>query len=381
MQGSAFQRACSRMWVFPVALGTLVASSAARSQPSSMLSGVVADAAGNPLFGARISLRGMSREATSNERGEFRLAGVMIGQVEVQARRLGFGPVVQQVAVGPQESLNRANFTLSALPNTISPVVVQAKRARYTGRLAGYYERLQRRSGGYFVGREELDRKNFRNLSQVLSQTPGVRSQRTRSGAGVVRMRGGNCRPLVWLDGVPMPAGEVDLDVYSIGTLHGIELYLGASSAPIEYTAPMGVSNCGTILLWSRGRDTEPARGKNRSAVDLEPMVAALSVFTSDQVDKTAIPVAARPPAVIYPPALVASGTGGSVVAEFVVDAAGNIEPGTVAIISSTHPLFSDAARESLQGVQYSPASKNGNPVRQIVYQTFAFAPGGHPRK
>ncbi len=356
------------------------AVAAAQAQSAASLSGVVTDAGGNPILGARLSVVGTSLGATTDERGEFRIPGVALGPAGIQARRLGFGPTVQRTYVTAHESQNRVNVKLTALPNTLSPVVVRESRLKYTGRLAGYYERLQRRSGGYFIARDELDRKNYRSLSQLLAQTPGIRAGRGRAGAGVVRMRGGNCRPLVWMDGVPMPAGEVDLDAFSVGTLHGVEMYLGATTAPIDYTAPMGLSNCGTILLWSRGRDTEPVRPQNRQHTDLEPMVAALSVFTSDQVD-TAAALAGAMPEVAYPPALFASGLGGVVVAEFVVDTMGRIEPGTLAIISSAHPLFSDAARQGLERATYSPALKNGTPVRQIVYQTFTFAHGGNSRK
>ena len=46
-------------------------------------------------------------------------------------------------------------------------------------------------------------------------------------------MRGRTCWPLVWIDGTPMPAGEVDLDAFSPSTIQGIELYLGSTTAPI----------------------------------------------------------------------------------------------------------------------------------------------------
>lgn len=382
MQVSAFRRISSRICLFLLSVGTLVASFQAHGQSSAVLHGVVTDSADNPVFGARVSLTGTSLVATSDERGEFRIAGVALGPVEIQARRLGFVPAVQQMRVTPQESLNRVNFRLSALPNTMSPVVVQASRVKYTGRLAGYYERLRRRSGGYFISRDEIDRKSYRTLSQLLAQTPGVNAMRSRSGVGAVRMRGRSCRPLVWLDGVPMPAGEVDLDAFSASTLHGIEMYLGGTNAPMDYTAPQGQSNCGTILLWSRGRDTELASGPNRPGVDLETMVASLSIYTSDQVDKPAALAGARPLEVLYPPSLFAGGVGGRVVAEFVVDTAGRIEAGTLAIISSPHPLFSEAVSEGLEHATYSPAFKNGKAVRQIVYQPFAFAAGtGRSRK
>ncbi|MEJ7760472.1 MAG: carboxypeptidase regulatory-like domain-containing protein [Gemmatimonadaceae bacterium] len=374
----AFGRFSARLWVPLLLSGIVTPVPRAIAQPSGTVSGIVLDVSDNPVSGARVSLGGTQLATVSDERGAFRITGVTLGPVEILARRLGFAPVAQKATVTSQEASGRIQFRMSALPNTMSPVVVQASRVKYTGRLAGYYERLRRRSGGYFIARDEIDRKSYRTLSQLLAQTPGVNAMRSPTGLGAVRMRGRACRPLVWLDGTAMPAGEVDLDAFSASTLHGIEMYLGSTNAPIDYTGPQGMSSCGTILLWSRGRDTEPRRSATRSDVDLEKLVSALSVYTPDQVDRPAALAGSPPLVVAHPPALFASGTGGNVVAEFVVDSVGRIENGTLAIVSSAHPLFSEAVIQGLERAVYAPALKNGKPVRQVVYQSFSFpaAPG-----
>jgi len=253
---------------------------------------------------------------------------------------------------------------------------------QYAGRLGGYYERLSRRTSGHFIARDEIDRSSHRSLSRLLTQVPGINALQLRGGGGAVRMRGRSCRPLVWLDGVPMPAGEVDLDAFPASTLHGIEVYHGSSSTPLTFTAPQAQSSCGTILLWSRGRDTEVPARLNHRGVDLEQMVASLSVYTADQVDKQAELEAPGPLQIAYPMALSATGISGSVVAEYIVDTEGSIEAGTFAIVSSTHPLFSEAVSRAVQGAKYTPAVKGNVAVRQVIQQSFAFAPGsGRPQK
>lgn len=377
----AVRRVGLRVMVSFISAVAMVAVSTAYAQPSAVL-GVVTDSAGNPMYGARVSVVGTSLVAMSDERGEFRIVGIMPSPVDLQARRLGFSPSLQRLSVTPQESQNRVHFRLSAVPGTMTPVVVQASRVKYTGRLAGYYERLRRRTNGTFISRDEIDRKSYRTLSQLLAQTPGVNAMRGRSGMGVVRMRGRGCRPLVWLDGTPMPAGEVDLDAFSASTLHGIELYLGSSNAPMDYTAPLGQSSCGTILLWSRGRDTEIARAASRPTADLETMVASLAIYTSEQVDRPAVLSGSKPLEVLYPLSLFAGGVSGRVMVEFVVDTLGKIEEGTLAIVSSPHPLFTEAVTTGLERATFAPASKNGRAVRQIVHQPFAFSAGtAKPRK
>ena len=71
---------------------------------------------------------------------------------------------------------------------------------------------------------------------------------------------------------------------------------------------------------------------------------------------------------------LFAAGVPGLVIAEFVVDTAGKVEDGTVGIVSSTAPLFTEAVRVALESASYIPAQKNGHLVRQLVQQPFEFS-------
>ena len=345
----------------------------AGAQSLAVVSGLVTDSAGSPVSGAVITASGTSARSTTDDNGEFRLAGLNPGALDLRVRRLGFVPGSQRVQVHPQNAGNPVHVTLALLPNALKPVLVEANRVRYGGRLAGYYQRLERRSNGVFIDRVEIDKKDYRSLTQLLAQSPGVSSGQIYAGGGSVRLRGNRCRPLVWIDGVAMPAGEVDLDGFPVSTIQGIELYFGATSAPIDFTAPNGGSNCGTILLWSRGRDTETPDLPRHTSTDLEALAASLSIYTSDQVDNPARLRSAGSLEVPYPPSLYAAGVQGWVTAEFVVDSAGDIEPKTVNIVSGTHPLFIAAVTHALERASYSPAVKDGRQVRQLVHQPFSF--------
>lgn len=374
MTRSAFRAACAARSIFALAVACSLAASNLRAQSAAVVTGIVTDSAGNALSGAIISVPGSNFTARTDDRGEFRITGISPGRLELRARRLGFLPRSQTIEVSGQLSPAPLHIALSLQPSALQPVVVEASKVHYHGRLAGYYERLERRSSGVFIDRTEIDKKDYRTLTQLLSQSPGVSSLRIRGGnGGAVRMRGRACRPLVWLDGVPMPAGEVDLDAFPVSTIHGIELYLGSTTAPINYTAVQGQSNCGTILLWSRGPDTEPSNRPNHTSADLEQLAQSLSIYTADQVDTVARLRTADSLEVTYPPSLFAAGIEGSVLAEFVVGSDGNIEGSTFNIVSSTHPLFVDAVSRALENADYSPAIKDGRPVRQLVHQRFSF--------
>lgn len=353
----------------------VLVTSPGRSQPGVTLSGVVTDTEGLAIMGAVVSVSNTSLASKTDERGEFRIAGMPAGVAEVRARRIGFAPETQRVEIAGATEPAPLRFQLAALPAMLDRVVVRRDRMRYSGRLAGYYQRLERKSSGQFITREEFDRNESRSLSQVLARTPGVSSVMLRSGGGAVRMRGRSCRPLVWIDGVPMPAGEVDLDAFPVNTLQGAELYLGSTTAPIDYTGTQSRSNCGSILLWSRGRDTEGARRSRSEPVDVEALVASLSVYPADQVDRRAELRSQEHLEAAYPPELYATRTAGAVVAEFVVDSDGKMEAGTFTIISSTHSLLSAAVSRALQQSTFVPATKDGKGVRQLVRQRFDFGP------
>lgn len=351
---------------------TTLLSSTVDAQGYGNLAGVVTDSAGAPVMGAIVELVGTPTKVRTNERGEFRIPNLTAGATKVQVRRLGFAAATRSVMVASGEQQSPLRIELQAVPASVEPVVVQASRVEYTGRLAGYYERLHRRSNGSFINREQIDRNTNKTLSQLISSTPGVNATRLRTGGGGVRIRGMKCRPLVWLDGVPMPAGEVDLDAFPVSTLHGIEIYLGATNAPPTYTALDGASSCGTILLWSRGRDTELPLPPQR-IVDVDALTDQHAVYTADEVD-TPAHLSNSNLEVVYPPDLVASRTNGTVVAEFVVSASGEIERGSVGIVTATNALFAEAAVKSLADAHYVPAIKGGTPVRQLVQQPFNFS-------
>ena len=346
------------------------------AQKLTAIGGRVTDSAGAPISGATLALSGTSLRAVTDEIGEFRIGSVTAGVITVTVRRLGFAPIARELRATAGQPLTGLHFKLDLLPATLSPVLVNSSRVEYSGRLAGYYQRLRRRSSGYFISRDEIDAKSFRSLSQLLKSVPGINSFALRSGGSTVRMRQRDCRPLVWLDGVPMPAGEVDLDAFPVSTIHGIELYSGSTTAPSDFTANGGLSSCGTILLWSRGPDTEAPRVRRAAKVDVQKLVESLSVFTASEVDTAAQPVAGTTFDVRYPPDLLAARVSGAVVAEFVVDGAGGVEMETFSIITSSDPRFSASVLKGMEHARFTPAIRNGRAVRQVLQLPFSFTPG-----
>lgn len=345
------------------------------AQSSGVIRGFVRDSTGAVIIGAEVGASEVPYRSVTDENGIFHLSGLTGGNVILTARRLGFAPATVTVALDEKVLLGGVILTLNRVPTVLTPVHVRSRPNRYIGRLAGYYERLERKSGGYFIPREQIDRENSRTLSQLLLHAPGVTAFRGRAGLQGVRLRGRTCWPLVWIDGTPMPAGEVDLDSFAPHTIHGIELYMGSTTAPARYIMPRNQSSCGTILLWSRGPDTDPLNRPAEAAKDVKRLLASVVIYTAEQVDRPAALIDSSL-VVRYPQALYAEGIRGSVVAEFVVDAEGNIEKGTLGIVASSHPMFGDAVRQALERAAFKPAYLKGVPVKQLVHQPVSFELG-----
>lgn len=337
------------------------------------LTGVVRDSArGLGIIGAEVRIEGTAFRALTDDRGAFRFADGTATAATLRVRRLGFVP--RSVAVSVAESAQPLEIPLVPSAQPLASIAVRAPRTRYAGRLAGYYERLEHRSIGTFITRADLERERPNLLTDMIQRAPGVHLMRGRPGMLRVRMRGRECSPLIWVDGAALTLGDVDLDAFSPASLEGIEMYLGASSTPQRYQGNNGRNECGTILLWSRGPDTEPppaARGVDPA--ELETMIASRGVFAAERVDQPVVLDSASLPAIEYPPALRAAGTSGVVLAEFVVDTAGRAEPEYFGVVSATDPLFTAAVREALGRLRFRPAMLRGRAVRQVVRLPFEF--------
>jgi len=349
----------------------LVAAIPSSLRAQAVLTGYVSDTAALAVFGARVSIDGTTSQTQTDEKGFFRIAGVPPGRRSVHVVRLGFRPVDIPVQI---ELAGTAEIKVVLTPVVVGlpTVLVRPGRVRYSGRLAGYYKRLESKSGGYFITREDIDRDNPSTTGQLLRRIPAIQVVRGRGGITGIRMRNRRCWPLVWVDGMPMPAGEVDIDAFVPSSIQGIELYLGATTAPLAFTLNEAKSSCGTILIWSRGPDTDPVHRAVRP-LDIERLLAGKGVYTTQTVDRSAYLDSTKELDLQFPPSLFASHTPGLVIVEFVVDASGRVEENTVGVVSSTAPLFTDAVRVALSTAAFIPALKDGKPVRQLVHQPFEF--------
>lgn len=75
-----------------------------------------------------------------------------------------------------------------------------------------------------------------------------------------------------------------------------------------------------------------------------------------------------------YPSVLESSGISGEVQAQFVVKSDGKADMDTYKTLKSTNELFTQAVKNVLPRMHFSPAQIGGKPVNQLVQQSFQFA-------
>jgi TonB family protein len=337
------------------------------STPRGTVSGTVRDSTGAGITGAEITVAGTALRVYTNDQGAFRLTNVPEGSITLGVRRLGFLPATMSMLIVPTEPAI-VSVVVAPLAQSLRAVVVRGDRrfADY-GKLAGFYQRRSRSSGGHFITRDQIDQRNPHQLTDLFRNVPGARIY-SSTFHNVVRFRGMRCAPLVWLDGFPATAAEFDLDTLDPYIVEGVEVYPGVATVPPEFRWVRGGGSCGAIVIWT-GFDER--RRKQRDAAsspaELTKQLDERLLFTADQVDvaaRTDSSSAVRP---AYPDSLYRHNMTGQVLVEFVVDTTGLVMLGSISAISSTHPQFTDAVRRALRGARFHPAIISGRKVRQLV--------------
>ena len=164
------------------------------------LTGTVTDAStGQPLEGARITVRGTSLATTTGAAGQFTLGGLPNGGITVSIRRIGNNPV--EIVLAPSQ--NSISVTLTRDPLRLSDVVV-------TGQATGV-ERRNLANAVATVSGEEVSRVSAQTVEQAMQGKVVGASIQANSGApggGMqMRLRGvtsinGSSEPLYVVDGV-----------------------------------------------------------------------------------------------------------------------------------------------------------------------------------
>ncbi len=246
-----------------VALAFALLPAGLAAQGDGTITGAVTDrASGQPLPEVQIQVAGTQLGAMTDHEGRYTIRGVPPGTYEVRARRVGYGPMSERVAVGAGAAAT-VNFVMSESALQLQEVVVSA--------VTGAQER--RVEIGTNVGQinvATLQKGPITKMADVLQgRVAGVQLQSatgTTGGGQRIRIRGANSlslsnEPLLFIDGVRVSNSSGG---YSLGgqdysrlndinpeEIENIDVLKGPAAAAMYGS----VANNGVILITTkRGR-------------------------------------------------------------------------------------------------------------------------------
>ena len=222
--------------------------------------GVVRDANGQPVSGARLRWWGTELEVRADERGAYALPA-MPGTQLLEARMVGFVPTRRVVDVAP--GAMSVDVELPEFPMEIDTVRVLARRPRSQGALADF-ERRRQRGHGIFLDAAAIEVRRPLTFTDLLRSMPGVEVRNADLMARSVRMRSTNgldaCLPVLVIDGARVPVLDMNLDdVIPADLVRAVEVYPRRMQAPPEFQG----EDCGSIVIWTgvRGWLAKPRGG------------------------------------------------------------------------------------------------------------------------
>jgi len=221
--------------------------------PTVSIRGVVVEhETGAPLEGAMVALASAVdsipgfQAQLSRQDGAFSFGEVPAGRYELLVTLLGYTELRDTLDVAADADL-ALTLPLSVSPLPLEPIVVVVRR-RPVGPLVAF-ERRRATARGVFLTREDIDRSNPEEFTDLLRTLPGIRLVPTATFGNRVFFRGG-CTPDLWLDGAQV-GNTVDIDTFlRPEDLEAVEVYRGPD-LPGEF----GNNLCGAIVAWTRRGD------------------------------------------------------------------------------------------------------------------------------
>ena len=269
-----------RVNVFVLAVAAVLAGwpvpGSAQSAGGPVIRGWVADSTGRPVAFARVTGEGAG-ERVADDSGRFLLVMPKPGAIRLEARRVGFHPLLTRIEIRGDTTLRLVMVTL---PASLAKVEIEAEATVRSLEMNGFYRRLRDKkigaNTGHFILPEEIEKRRGTVL-QVMQGTPGIHIMRYQLGGdrqrppqleymaafGNSRKSGRALCPMaVYLDRMRLspPPGSEGLaeryppppDIAEYVTLRevaGVEIYT-RSNAPPEYSTLNGT--CGVILIWTK---------------------------------------------------------------------------------------------------------------------------------
>ncbi|MEO7713421.1 MAG: carboxypeptidase regulatory-like domain-containing protein [Gemmatimonadaceae bacterium] len=215
--------------------------------------GKVVNRNGAPVAGARVGLMGTSAATLTRANGDFVLDSLPAGTQALVIRQIGYRPTELAVDLSSRTPA-RVTVRLGAMVVELSPVEVVSRRDEGLQKV-GYLDRKKTSAGGYFLGPEQLEKRNSLKFSDILRTTPGIRVSESNGQAMITSTRGtqGNGCVTMYVDGAQWQQIEPgDLDSFvQPNEVAAVEVYSGAS-VPVQFST-VG-QGCAAVVVWTKTR-------------------------------------------------------------------------------------------------------------------------------
>ena len=126
------------------------------------------------VAGADVEIVGIGLHRVSNSAGRFVFAEVPAGDYEIRARKVGYRPVVLQLAVKAGMSY-RQDIEFKRLPQTLTEVRIDGRLLKVPVRFADAYIRASHGVGKFFT-RDDIAQLSPIDVNSLLNWVPTVRA-------------------------------------------------------------------------------------------------------------------------------------------------------------------------------------------------------------
>ena len=231
------------------------------------------DEDGNPVYGVTLEIETPAdgkRTANTGETGHALLPGITPGRLSVRARKVGYTPGMVLAAVAAGRNTVPVVLSSSRAPELDTVRIVGDQRRR-VDRFDEFESRRLNGAATKSITRDEIVQRNPVDAWQMLTNTSSVKIAQL-GGLVIARsMRVENaqlksdkpCYMRAMVDGVLLPEDrDVDGGGKNFATnlanlpapdmIHGIEVFAGPASIPVQYGGSGANKWCGLIAVWTR---------------------------------------------------------------------------------------------------------------------------------
>ena len=207
---------------------------------------------------------GPRRTVITGPTGRALIPDVAPGVITIRTRRIGFKP--GQVSATVEPGRNTVPIMLSEVSTPTLDTVRVVGGRRVTTRLDEFDMRHKSGVATASITREDIIKRNPVDAWQMLTNVPsirivgrdnGVTAQSTRSGHLLPDLTIEPCFLIVMVDGLILNGnpGQKAFDLRQLpkpDEIHGIEVFAGAASIPLQYSGVGDGKWCGMIAIWTR---------------------------------------------------------------------------------------------------------------------------------